>query len=191
MAAPRHRGVRADLRRSLLTLAARYRATFQRNYQALGREAIERGKAEPPYAWIVPADQDDPGTAAEMVRILNDSGIEVRKADAPFRAGGVSYPAGSWVMLAAQPYRAHLKDMMERQVYPARFTAGGAAESPYDVAGWTLPLQMRVRAVEVAGPFDFRGEVVDRVEPPEGGSSPARRRPTTSSATGPTTTSSS
>jgi len=155
--------------RSLLTLAARYRATFQKNYQTLGRDAVERGKDEPPYAWIVSADQDDQGTAAEMVRILNDSGIEVRKAEAPFRAGGVSYPAGSWVMLAAQPYRAHLKDMMERQVYPARFTAGGDAEPPYDVAGWTLPLQMRVRVVDVAEPFDFRGVIVDRVEPPEGG----------------------
>ena len=140
--------------RSILRLAARYRPEFQSNYLALGREAVSRGQAEPPFAWVVPSDQDDPGRAAEMVRILQDTGIEARRARSPFQADGLSYPAGSWVMLAAQPYRAHLKDMMERQVYPARFTASGAAEPPYDVAGWTLPLQMGVRSATVSDRFE-------------------------------------
>jgi hypothetical protein len=72
------------------------------------------------------------------------------------------------VLPASQPYRPHLKDMMERQVYPPRFAADGAAEPPYDVAGWTLPLQMGVRAVAIEGPFATDAEPVDRVEPPRG-----------------------
>ncbi|MBX6313292.1 MAG: hypothetical protein IRY99_10320 [Isosphaeraceae bacterium] len=155
--------------RSYLTLAARYKDTFQRNYLAMGRDAIRQGQDEPPFAWIVPADQRDPGRAAEMVRILHDTGIEVHRASAPFQAGGLSYPAGSWILYAAQPYRTHLKDMMERQSYPARFTASGAAEAPYDVAGWTLPLQMGVRAVAIAEPFEASAERVERVERPHGG----------------------
>ena len=154
--------------RSLLTLAARYKDDFQRNYRALGRDAVAAGRSEPPFAWVVPADGRDPGTATRLVGILHDTGVEVRRARASFRADGVEYPAGTWILPAAQPYRAHLKDMMERQHYPARFTAAGAAEPPYDVAGWTLPLLMRVRAVEVATAFEADAPVVDRVEPPRG-----------------------
>jgi hypothetical protein len=154
--------------RSLLTLAARYRDHFQAGLLGMARDAVKKGQTEPPDAWVVPLDQRDPGTAAKMVGILADTGVEVRRATAPFTAGGATFPAGSWVLPAAQPYRAHLKDMMERQVYPERLTAGGKAEPPYDVAGWTLPLQMGVQAVEVARPFPVEAEWVERVEPLRG-----------------------
>ncbi len=154
--------------RSVLTLAARYRNQFQTNYRAMARDAIERGKTEPPFAWVVPADQRDPSRAAKMVGILRESGVEVNRAKSPFTAAGATYPAGSWILPASQPYRAHLKDMMERQVYPPRFAADGTAEPPYDVAGWTLPLQMGVRAVAVDGEFAAEAGPVDRIEPPHG-----------------------
>jgi hypothetical protein len=155
--------------RSLLTLAARYRDQFQSNLLGMASDAVARGSGSPPYAWVVPRDQRDPGSAAAMVRILHDTGVEVHAAVEPFRADGLTFPAGTWVLPAAQPYRAHLKDMMERQVYPNRLTAGGRAEPPYDVAGWTLPLQMGVRVVEVATPLQVKTEKLDRIEAPAGG----------------------
>ncbi len=154
--------------RSLLTFTARYHDRFQANLLGMARDAVARGKAEPPFAWIVPIDQRDPGTAAEMVRILHDTGIEVHRAKSPFEIRGTKYGEGSWILHASQPYRAHLKDMMERQVYPNRLTAGGKAEAPYDVAGWTLPLQMGVRVVEAAEPFDVEEERIDTIKPPPG-----------------------
>ena len=39
--------------------------------------------------------------------------------------------------------------MFERQTYPKRLLPNGDAEAPYDVAGWTLPLQMGVDYVPV------------------------------------------
>jgi hypothetical protein len=155
--------------RSLLTLAARYRADYQRQYLAMSREAIERGRTEPPFAWVVPAEGPDPARAARLVRILHETGIEVHRASEEFTAAGATFPAGSWILPAAQPYRPHLKDMMERQVYPARFTTGGAAEPPYDVAGWTLPLQMGVRAVALNEPLAVPGAPLNTIEEPDGG----------------------
>jgi hypothetical protein len=155
--------------RSLLTLAARYRGQFQANLAAMARDAVRCGREQPPHAWLVPADQPDPGRAAELVRILSDTGIDVERSASPLTYAGTSYPPGTWVLPAAQPYRAHLKDMMERQVYPKRLNADGTAEPPYDVAGWTLPLQMGVRAVTVAEPPVPAGERVERVEPIRGG----------------------
>ena len=154
--------------RSLLTLAARYKDRFQGNLRAVARDAVARGEREPPYAWVVPRDQPDPGRAAELVRILHETGIEVKRAKSAFDVGGAPVSAGSWVLPAAQPYRAHLKDMMERQVYPARFGANGAAEPPYDVAGWTLPLQMGVRVLQVDRPLSVETDPLDRIEPIRG-----------------------
>jgi Zinc carboxypeptidase len=157
--------------RSLLTLAARYKSSFQANYLAMGRDAIAAGKNEPPFAWVVPPDQEDIGRAAEMTRILQDAGVEVHRARSAFRASGATYPEGSWIFKADQPYRPHLKDMMERQVYPARFTASGAAEPPYDVAGWTLPLQMGVKVAAIGEKFEVETELARSVSAPRGGMS--------------------
>ena len=155
--------------RSLLTLAARYKGQFQSNYHKLGAEAIAKGRAEPPYAWAVRLDGRDPGTATRMVQILRDSGIQVRRAEKPFTADGAPYPAGTWLLPADQPYRSHLKDLMERQVYPNRLKPDGTAEAPYDVAGWTLPLQMGVPVVALNTPVAGDFARVDEVLPMSGG----------------------
>jgi len=152
---------------SLFTLAARYHDLFQSNYIRLGREAIESGKTEPPFAWLVPPDQHDLRAASDMLRILHDTGIEIHRAEQPFVADGVEYPAGTDILYCAQPYRAHLKDMLERQEYPHRTRyPGGPPESPYDTAGWTIPLQMGVRTVKVDSPFEAAANEMDDVPLP-------------------------
>lgn len=148
---------------SLLTLASRYHDRFQGNYIRLGREAIERGKNEPPFAWLVPPDQRDPGAAAHLLETLQYSGIEIHQAGKPFTADNVSYPAGTHIMYCAQPYRMHLNDLMELQFYPERARyPGGPAETPYDIAGWTLPVQMGVRHVAVSEHFDCEAPLLDK-----------------------------
>jgi len=154
--------------RSLLKLAARYRREFQAGLAVMARKAIADGRDQGPRAWIVPARQHDPGTAATMVRILHDSGIEVHRAVMPYRADGRAGAVGDWIVFASQPYRGHVKDLMERQRYPGRLDARGRAEAPYDVAGWTLPLMMGVDVVDVAGPLDVAAERLDAVARPAG-----------------------
>lgn len=152
---------------SLFQLAARYKDRFQSNYIQFGEEAIELGQTEPPYAWIVPEDQRDPGSAYEMLERLHATAIEVHRAEEDFTADGVEYSAGTYIMYTAQPYRPHLMDMMERQVYPDReMYPGGPAEPPYDMAGWTLPLQMGVEHVEVAQPFEAQAALLETIEKP-------------------------
>ena len=66
--------------RSLLTLAARYRESFQGNLVAIASEAVNTGTTTPPFAWVIPPFQRDPGAAVALIRILHGSGIEVQKA---------------------------------------------------------------------------------------------------------------
>lgn len=154
--------------RALLTLAARYKDWFQSNYRAVALDQIKAGADEPPFAWVIPANQRDPGTAAKLVEILHATGIQVHRSSADFEAAGVEYPEGSWIFFASQPYRAHLKDMMERQHYPNRLNADGRPERPYDVAGWTLALQMGVKVAEIVEPFEVECEPVETVDPAKG-----------------------
>lgn len=154
---------------SIFTLAARYHDLFQSNTIKLARDAIELGKEEPPFAWIVPPDQHDPRAAAEMLERLHATGIEVHLAEENFTADDVTYLSGTFIMYCAQPYRAHLNDMMERQVYPDRLQyPDGPPEAPYDTAGWTLPLQMGVRRVAVSGAFQCKSRKLESIPIPEG-----------------------
>jgi hypothetical protein len=141
--------------RSLLKLASFYREDFLRNFYEAGRRALSAGEREAPFAYVVPKQQHDEFAAAKMAGILAAQGVEVHEARAPFTADGVSYVAGSRVVLMRQPYRACAKALLEVQHYPERrLYPGGPAERPYDVAGWTLPMQMGVACVEVKNRFD-------------------------------------
>ena len=154
---------------SLFTLAARYHDLIKSNTIKQARDALERGKTEPPFAWLVPPDQSDPRTVVEMLSVLHATGIEVHQAEDAFSADGVPYPSGTYILYCSQPYRAHLNDMMERQVYPDRSSyPGGPPETPYDMAGWTLPLQMGVRRVSVDRPFEARAAKLDVMTLPQG-----------------------
>ncbi len=53
-------------------------------------------------------------------------------------------PLGSFLVFVNQPQKNNVLSLFEKQIYPERLNAKGEAEVPYDVAGWTLPLQMGV-----------------------------------------------
>ena len=156
--------------RSVIRLAATHRRDLIRNYVELARRAISAGLNEPPFAYVLPASQTDPGSAARMLEILRLGGVEVHQADSTFEADGIEYGAGSWVVLMAQPYRTHAKDLLERQDYPdRRLYTGGPPDRPYDVSGWTLPLQMGVDAIAVNGRFETSLQLLtDTIRPAPG-----------------------
>ena len=113
-------------------------------------------------AYIVPVEQHDFPTAAKFLTALWRLGVEIKRADAPFTAAGKTWPAGTYIVPAAQAYRAHVLDMFEPQHYPNNFAyPGGPPIPPADSAGYTPAFQMGVdfaRALEAvpvkASPVD-------------------------------------
>ncbi|HUG42295.1 MAG TPA: M14 family metallopeptidase [Longimicrobiales bacterium] len=137
-----------------LDIASRLRRDWLYNIWRMGADAVAAGEAGGPFAYIVPPDQRDPGEAVAMLNVLRKGGVEVQRATRSFRAGGQAWPAGSYVVFAAQAFRPHLMDLLEKQVYPdMRLYPDGPPDPPYDVSGWTLPIQMDVRTVRVEDPF--------------------------------------
>ena len=81
--------------------------------------------------------------------------VEVHRARSPLFAGKKSFPAGSFVVLMAQPHRGFAKDLLEPQFHPDRRDGpDGPPKRPYDMAGWTLPYQMGVTAEVIDEPFE-------------------------------------
>jgi hypothetical protein len=154
---------------ALIRLAAERRAEFVRRFVQAGRRAVEAGRAEPPFAFVLPPEGDQ-GRRAHLANLLIAAGVEVHRATTPFTGDGRSWPAGTLVVRMDQPFRAHAKDLLERQRYPDRRPyPGGPPQPPYDVAGWTLPLQMGVAVGEIGAPFTARLERLDTVTIAPGG----------------------
>lgn len=135
---------------ALVRLAARDRVTLIDRFVGLGRRATEAGLAGNPFAYLLPPppEQRDPEAWTGLANVLIAGGVEVWRAAAPLTADGRTYPAGTLVVPMGQPFRAHAKDLLE----PQRYTPV-ADRPPYDVAGWTLPFTMGVRADVVNTPF--------------------------------------
>ena len=108
-----------------------------------------------PRGYILPADQDDFPTVVEFVNALLKNGITVLRAREQFQVAGKSYPAGSFVVKTAQAFRPHVLDMFEPQDHPNDFRyPGGPPVPPYDIAGWTLALQMGIKFDRILDGFD-------------------------------------
>jgi hypothetical protein len=140
--------------RGLLRAAARYRADLIENFYEMGRRAAAQGERGGPFAFIVPQEQYDSSAARRLEELLILGGVEIYRTLEPFRADGDPYPAGTDVILMAQPYRAYVKTLLERQDYPMSRTGNGSPERPYDVTGWTLPAQMGVAVRQIERWFE-------------------------------------
>ena len=173
--------------RSILTMAAKFRNEYLRNFYELGRKNVEaQAKQDEPIAYLIPAGQARDEAVAKMVGSLIDQGVEVFRMDRELhvtfgpqvlqrtnaaneklgtyrrivdRKMMQEVPLGSYIVFLAQPQRSNVVALFEPQIYPNRLTAAGEAERPYDVAGWTLPLQMGIEAPAV---ISIRESVMER-----------------------------
>lgn len=141
---------------ALLETCSRYREEILQNFYDTGRKSIDLGKSEAPFAYVVPAEQRDPSAARQMIAILRENGLQSYVTSEAFTVDGRTFAAGSTVFPAAQPYRAFLIEMMERQRYPEVRQGPDTKEifKPYDVTAWTLPLMMGVDWARVDHAFE-------------------------------------
>ncbi|MEK7405505.1 MAG: M14 metallopeptidase family protein [Acidobacteriota bacterium] len=153
----------ADL--AILELASARSSYFLHKAWEMARAAIEEGKKGKPYAYVIAPEQWDRSSALEMLRRLSLGGVQVGRARAAFEAGKKSYPADTYVLLAGQPFRPYLMDLLEPQKYPELRTGeSGPTKRPYDIAGWTLSMQMGVAVDRIDEPFQTELAPVSQIE---------------------------
>ncbi|HSI87693.1 MAG TPA: hypothetical protein VK918_01475, partial [Pyrinomonadaceae bacterium] len=141
--------------RALLEMASKFRSQYLRNFYELGAANIKRDPAVP-QAFIITAGQPYAEKIARFIDVLREQGIEVHEMTRELwimhERDNREYheiPLGSFLVFADQPQRNNILSLFERQTYPNRVNESGVPDPPYDVAGWTLPLQMGIETVEV------------------------------------------
>ncbi len=166
---------------AILDYASRYRRELLQGIWRMGRNSIERGSRDhwtvtpklvaaaklredpesvfrdpllrDPRAYLLRPDRGDFGAAVRLIQALQKSGIEVHRATAAFRHGGVAYPAGTLLVRCDQAFRPHVIDQFEPQWHPDDFRDGKPVP-PYDAAGWTMALQCDVHVDRTFEPVD-------------------------------------
>ncbi len=149
---------------SLIKTAYLHKEDFLYNFYQMYKNSVETIDKGQPYAFVIPTTQHDSPTSLRMLDTLMFGGVEIHRAQEDFVAGGKLYPAGSFVVKLAQPYKPYAWALLEKQKYPdLRQYPGGPPVPPYDNAGWTLPLQMGVACDRVDEPFEALLEKLDSV----------------------------
>ncbi|MBC7349936.1 MAG: peptidase M14 [Candidatus Aminicenantes bacterium] len=152
---------------SFLKTISEKKERYLENYCLFAQRQVNKGQNEPPYAYLIPEDQNDLPTALKLVEVIQQNGAEVHQAVKAFKVGGLEYPPGTYVVLLAQPFRAFVKDLLESKAYPLPPGRDPAQYLPYDEASWTLPLQMGVRAIEVKEKFEANLKLLPPVKLPD------------------------
>ena len=135
----------------LLEMAAKFRERYLQNFYNL---SIANFISQPdePRAFVVTAGQPNAETVSRFLEILMQQGVEIYEmknelyfsTDKQKSETFHEMPLGSFLIFVNQAQKNNVLSLFEKQSYPERLNAKGEAEVPYDVAGWTLPLQMGV-----------------------------------------------
>ena len=122
-----------------LETMSKYRHELLRGVATMAGEAVH--SADAAEFWRIPlTDQRDPVTATRLAALMLEHGVEVRTAS----------DNKSFLIPTAQPYGRFVDEMLGIQRYPeVRPAANSGILEPYDVAAWSLPLMMGVRAEKV------------------------------------------
>jgi hypothetical protein len=126
-----------------LSYVAKNREWFLENYWLKNKRAVEKGKSEAPYAWVLPAAQRRKVEVAELVNLLRRQGAEVHVADKAFSVGNESITAGDYILRADQPYRTLIDMYFSVQQY------AGANPRPYDDTGWTFQYLRNLQVTKI------------------------------------------
>ncbi|MCC6930361.1 MAG: hypothetical protein IT359_15355 [Gemmatimonadaceae bacterium] len=157
---------------ALLSQAARDRRQWLETYVALGDRALDPSypwalDGDVPAAFIIPKNQKDPQALQRLVWTLQHGQIEIRETTASVAAGGMTHPAGSYVVVVRQPFGSYAKALLEPQQYPnLREYPGGPPKRPYDVTAHTLPLLFGVDVHPVKGDVPVSNKLVPPMPEP-------------------------
>ncbi len=127
-----------------LEMVAENSRLFLGNFYRKGVRAMQRGRTEPPYAFLIPADQSDRDAARQLIDILRLQGIEIGVLSRDTKMGDHELEEGDLIVSSAQPFGPLARNLLMKQEFPE-----DAEQSPYDDVAWTLGLLLGVETVRI------------------------------------------
>ncbi len=148
--------------RSIIKTAALYHDKILKFRNDLCKKEVELGKTQPPYYYIMPREQHDVSELVGLVNLLREQGVNVYTLKKDVMLNDRLFHTGDLVVPLAQPFRAFIKEVMEKQEFPVRhYTPGGKIIKPYDITTWSLPLQRQIETVTVTEPAPEVGAALE------------------------------
>ena len=135
---------------SIIKTASSLKNDILRFRNEICKREVEKGKTQPPYYYVVPQQQADQSELISLVELMKEQGVSTFRLSEDYTLSGINLKAGDIVYPLAQPFRAFVKEVMEKQEYPVRhYSPGGEVVRPYDVTSWSLPLHMGLVSHEI------------------------------------------
>lgn len=135
---------------SILKTAAVNRESILQYRNDITKKEYSKGLNEPPYYYILPEKQNDGSELVKLIKLLLEHGVVVSRLQEDVTVENRVYRKNDFVIHLAQPFRAFIKEVLEKQQYPERrYEPGGEIIKPYDITSWSLPLTMGVKCIEV------------------------------------------
>jgi len=126
---------------AILDYSAGNAKAMLRNFYKKGWDSWQKGLHQPPYGFLIPAEQGDPMRVAQMVGRLLGQHIEVGVTQSALTVKEGTFPAGTYVVKLDQPYRNYAVDLLTPQNYPKD------SHEPYDDVSWELPANYHLQAI--------------------------------------------
>lgn len=116
----------------------------------LAKKDVLKGKTIAPYFYILPENQKDQSELVDLVNLMKEHGINVYKLKSDIIINNRTFYKNDIVIPLAQPFRAFIKEVMEKQVFPLRhYLPGKEPIRPYDISSWSLPLHRGIESIEI------------------------------------------
>lgn len=164
--------------KAVLETASKYREELLFNKYRMGQDVIDRFSKEPPYGWIIPEKQQDPGTVALLLNRMILLGIDIYESEEAFTCDGISYPVGTKIIPASQAFGLFIKNVFEEQRYPdlrnypdlwqglvRSIKFEGSPFESYDMMGWTLPYQFGAHVITANSPLKVKMTLQPEIKP--------------------------
>lgn len=135
---------------SIIKTASNHKTEILQFRNDLCRKEILKGQTQAPYYYVLPANQKDPGELADLLCLLDEHGVQIHQLKQDLEHQSRLFRKGDYVISLAQPFRAFIKEVMEKQIFPERhYTPDGELIEPYDITSWSLPLHRGLSCVEI------------------------------------------
>jgi hypothetical protein len=153
--------------------AARNRERLVRDFLEYRRSAVAEGEKSNVREYVLVPGRD-PSRADALARNLATQGIEVRRAEEPFKVGNRQIPAGAYLVSHAQPTARLIRNLLDPGIkQPEDFIkrqeerrARRLPDQIYDITAWNLPHLYDVELVTSPQPVTVRtSQVPDTYDP--------------------------
>ncbi len=154
-----------------LKVNSSHRELILRNMYMKAMRSIEAGKTKAPYAFIIKPEQHDELTCYKFMKILMDMDVKISRSKREFKAEGVTYPRGTFLVFASQPIRPYIMSLLRRTFYhagPYSFKPDGTPVAPYDLCTYNIAEFMGVDLHEAEHPFEGEFEDLPSIRFPRG-----------------------